>query len=113
MAHHASWFARAIDTFKHRPEPPPRPHAPSPKGSRAWEESVEQHHVIPGFSVRDVGLSVFSETQSFHDRAGSNESISAARQKVAYAIINGRELAHQTGNKPPTIHSPIEPTNEA
>ena len=103
---------RAIDVFKPQPEPPPKPHPPSADQSE-WHKSVERHQVIPGLTVHDVGLSVFGETRSFRDRQGSNEPISSARQKVAHAIINGRELAHQTGNKPPTVHPPIEASKEA
>jgi len=74
---------------------------------------VEQTHIVPGLRVRDVGLSVFGETRSFRSRPGSNESIDAARQKIAHAIINGRELAHQTGKEPPTVHPPVEPPKQA
>lgn len=59
--------------------------------------------------MHDVGLSVFGETRSLHDRPGSNEPIAAARQKVAQVIINGAEEAHRRRAKPPTVHSPIEP----
>jgi hypothetical protein len=79
----------------------------------AWEETVEQTHVVPGLTVREVGLSVFGETRSFRERPGSNEPIASAREKLAHAIINGRELAHRTGKKPPTVHDPVEPTKEA
>lgn len=103
---------RAIDIFKPQPGPPPKPPAPRVDQS-AWRESVEQTHVVPGLTVRDVGLSVFGETRSLRDRPGSNEPIGAARQKIAHAIINGRELAHETGKKPPTVHDPVEPTKEA
>ena len=70
---------------------------------------MEQTHVVPGLTVRDVGLSVFGETRSLHDRPGSNEPIGTARQKVAHVIINGAEEAHRRGQKPPTVHGPIEP----
>jgi len=108
-----SLLDRAIDKFKPQPAPPPKPAAPSAKGNRAWEDSVEQHHVVPGLTVRDVGLSVFGETRSFRDRPGSNESIHVAREKVAHAIINGRELALHTGKKPPSVHPPDEPPASA
>jgi hypothetical protein len=74
---------------------------------------VEQHYVVPGLTVHDVGLSVFGETRSFRDRPGSNESIHVAREKVAHAIINGRELAQHTGKKPPSVHPPDEPPASA
>jgi hypothetical protein len=107
-----SWLDRAIDVFKPQPGPPPKPTAP-PVEQRAWHQSVEQKQVVPGLTVHDVGLSVFGETRSLRDRPGSNEPIGAARQKVAHAIINGRELAHQTGKKPPKVHDPVEPAKEA
>jgi hypothetical protein len=100
---------RAIDVFKPQPAPPSKPAAPSAKGNRAWEESVGQHHVVPGLTVHDVGLSVYGETRSLHNRHGSNESIGAARQKVAHVVINGAEAAHRRGEKPPKVHGPIEP----
>jgi hypothetical protein len=99
---------RAIDTFKRQPGPPPKPTAPR-VNQRAWQQSVEQKHVVPGLTVRDVGLSVFGETRSLSDRPGSNEPIIVARQKVAHVIINGAEEAHRRGQKPPAVHSPIEP----
>lgn len=107
-----SLLDRAVDRVKPQPEPPPHSHAPA-VNQHAWAQSVEQTRVVPGLTVHDIGLSVFGETRSFRDRPGSNEPISAARQKVAHAIINGRELAHQTGNKPPTVHAPVEPSKEA
>jgi hypothetical protein len=99
---------RAIDIFKPQPGPPPKPSAP-PVDRSAWRESVEETHVVPGLTVHDVGLSVFGETRSFRDRSSSNEPIGASRQKVAHVIINGAELAHQTGKKPPSVHPPVEP----
>jgi hypothetical protein len=108
MGHHASWLERAIDVFKPQPGSPPKPHAPVVDQS-AWNQSVEQKHVIPGLTVRDVGLSVFGEMRSLRDRPGSNEPIGAARQKVAHAIINGAEEAHRRNEKPPKVHGPIEP----
>jgi len=62
----SSWLDRALDTLKPEPCAPPRPHAPSAHGNRAWDESVEQHHVVPDLTVHDVGLSVFGETRSLH-----------------------------------------------
>src|SRR5712664_3059903 len=91
-----SWFDRAIDVFKPQPAPPPKPSAP-PVNQKEWHQSVEQKHVIPGLTVHDVGLSVFGETRSLSDRAGSNEPLGAARHKVAHVIINGAEEAHRRG----------------
>jgi len=109
--HRGSWFDRVLDAVKPQPGAP-HPHAPT-VDSHAWNQSVDQAQVIPGLTVRDVGISVFGETRSFRDRPGSNESIAVARQKVAHAIINGRELAHKTGKKPPEVHDPIEPSRES
>jgi len=107
-----SLLDRAIDKFKPQPGPPPKPAAPSAKGNRAWEESVEQHHVAPGLTVHDVGLSVFGETRSLHDRPGSNEPIGAARQRVAHAMINDAELSHRTGKPRNAVHPPVQPSEK-
>ena len=108
MGHHSSWLDRAIDKLKPQPRAPARPAAP-PVHEGEWHKSVERKEVVPGLTVHDVGLSVFGETRSLHDRQGSNEPIGVARQKVAHVIINGAELAHQTGKKPPTVHPPVQP----
>jgi hypothetical protein len=109
----SSWLDRALDTLKPEPGAPPRPHAPSAHGNRAWDESVEQHHVLPGLTVHDVGLSVFGETRSLHDRPGSNEPIGSARQKIAHAMINDAELSRRTGKHRNTVHDPVEPSDRA
>jgi len=106
-----SWLDRAVDILKPQPGPPLKPPAPTVDHS-AWHQSVEQKHVVPGLTVHDVGLSVFGETRSLHDRPGSTEPIDVARQKVAHAIINGAELAHQTGKKPPKVHPPVQPPKD-
>ncbi len=112
MGHHASWLERAIDVFKPQPGSPPKPHAPHVDQS-AWNQSVEQKHVIPGLTVRQVGLSVFGETRSLHDRPGSNEPIGAARQRVAHAMINDAELSHRTVKPRNAVHAPVEPSGKA
>jgi hypothetical protein len=112
MAHHGSWQERAIDIVKGQPEPPPKP-APPHVNEKEWHESVEQHHVVPGLTVHDVGLSVFGETRSLHDRPGSNEPIGSARQKIAHAMINDAELSHRTGKARNTVHDPVEPSAKA
>jgi len=103
-----SRLERVIDIFKPQPGPPPKPPAP-PVNQKEWHQSVEQKHVVPGLTVHEVGLSVYGETRSLHDRPGSNEPLSSARQKVAYVLINGAEEAHRRNQKPPKIHGPIEP----
>jgi hypothetical protein len=107
----ASWLDHAVDIFKPQAGAPPKPAAP-PVDQSAWRGSVEQTHVVPGLTVRDVGLSVFGETRSLRDRPGSNESIGIARQRVAHAIINDAELSHRTGRPRNTVHLPIEPTSK-
>src|SRR2546430_1876376 len=108
MAHHQSWLDHAIDIFKHQPEPPPKPRTPSVHQG-AWQQSVEQKHIVPDLTVHEAGLSVFGETRSLSEKPGSNELIGSARQKVAHVIINGAEEAHRRGHKPPKVHPPIEP----
>lgn len=107
-----SLLDRAIDRVKPQPEPPPKPHPPSADQTE-WHKSVERHQVIPGLTVHDVGLSVFGETRSLHDRPGSNEPIGSARQKIAHAMINDAELSHQTGKPRNIVHSPVEPSDKA
>jgi hypothetical protein len=112
MARHESWLGRALDAFTHQPGPPPKPSAP-PVNHRAWEESVEQTHVVPDLTVRDVGLSVFGETRSLRDRPGSNEPIGVARQKIAHAMINDAELSRRTGKPRNKVHDPVGPSDKA
>lgn len=109
MAHHPSWLDHLIDRRKPQPGPPPRPHAPSADQDE-WHNAVERHEVVPGLTVRDVGLSVYGETRSLRDRPGSNETITAARRKIAHAMINDAELSHQTGKPRNKVHDPVEPS---
>jgi len=112
-AHHDSWLERVIDRFKPQPAPPPKPSAPSVEGNHAWEQSVDHHHVVPGVTVRDVGLSIYGETRSLHNRPGSNEHIEEARKKIAHAMINDAELSHDTGKRRNRVHDPVEPARKA
>ena len=112
MGHQGSWLDRAIDKLKPQLGAPQRPATPQVHQGE-WNNSVERKEVVPGLTVHDVGLSVFGETRSLRDRSGSNEPIGVARQKVAHVIINGAELAHQTGKKPPTVHPPVQPSISA
>ena len=111
-AHKASWLDRAVDILKPQPGAPPKPAAP-PVDQSAWQQSVEQTHVVPGLTVRDVGLSVFGETRSLRDRPGSNEAIDVARQKIALAMINDAELSRRTGKPRNAVHAPVEPPKKA
>ncbi len=55
-------------------------------------------------TVHQVGLIVFNETQSLSDSKDSNESIDAAREKIAHAVIRGQaalpgaSLAYSVGS---------------
>jgi hypothetical protein len=53
---------------------------------------------------------VFNETQSFTDSDEANDSIGAAREKLAHVIMNGDS---QLGRNRPTTANPIEPTAKA
>ena len=110
-ASRASWLDRAVDIFKRQPGPPPKPAIPAVNQSE-WHKSVEQKQIIPGLTVRDVGLSVFGETKSLHDRPGSDEPIGAARQKVAHAIINGAEKWGPDRMKHASTALAIEPSEK-
>jgi len=107
-----SWLDRAADILKPQPGPPPRP--ATPEGHEGeWHKSVERKEVVPGLTVRDVGLSVFGETRSLRERPGSTEPIGVARQKVAHAIINDAELSHRTGKPRNAVHAPVKPSEKA
>jgi hypothetical protein len=82
-----SWGNRALDRVKPQPPAPPRPTPPAVSQS-AWEKSIEAHRVN-SLTVRQVGLTVFNETQSVKDSDKANDTIDGARQKVAHAVING------------------------
>lgn len=110
--HHESLLDRTIDRAKQQPEPPPRPHAPAADDQGEWHKSVERHQVVPGVTVHDVGLSVYGETRSLHDRPGSNESIHVARERIAHAMINDAELSHVTGKPRNKVHDPVKPSDK-
>ena len=69
-----SWLNRAIDIVKSQPGPPTKP-APPAVNQSEWHKSVEQKEVVPGLTVHDIGLSVFGETKSLHERPGSGARI--------------------------------------
>lgn len=108
MGSHQSWLERAMDLLKPQPEPP-RIQA-SPIEPSAWRQAVEETHVVPGLTVHDIGLSVFGESRSLSDRPGSNESIDAARQKIAHMIINGADRWGRDRMKYASTALPIEPS---
>jgi hypothetical protein len=103
-----SWSNRALDRIKPQPPAPARP-APPPVNASAWEKSVEAHKVNT-LTVRDVGRIVFNETQSFTNHDNANDTIDAAREKVAHAIMNGDQ---QLGRHRPATAHPIEPSVKA
>ena len=67
-------------------------------------------HKINKLTVREVGLIVFNETQSFTNSDKANDTIDSARQKLAHVVINGDEQHGK--NRPSTAH-PIEPSEKA
>ena len=85
--HRESWLGRLADRISPQPTDPPLP-APPKLDQTAWEKSVDSHKVNT-LTVHDVGLIVFNETQSFTDRDSANDTIDAAREKLAHAIMNG------------------------
>src|SRR4029077_1060134 len=103
-----SWSDRALDRIKPQPPAPARP-APPPVDQSAWEKSVEAHKVNI-LTVRDVGRSVLSETQSFTNSDSANDTIDAAREKVAHTIMNGDQ---QLGRHRPATAHPVEPSAKA
>jgi len=85
-----SWWDEFIGGSSRNQAPPPPTPQPPPVDQRAWEKSVEQGHVSdPLGSVHDVGLRIFQETKSYSDGQDSNEPLDAAREKMAWVIMNG------------------------
>lgn len=103
-----SWLNRALDRIKPQPAEPESP-APPPVDQTQWEKSVDSQKVNT-LTVKDVGLIVFNETQSFTDHDNANDTISAAREKLAHAIMNGDS---QLGQKRPTTVGAVEPSAKA
>jgi len=99
---------RVIARIKPQPAPPGSP-APPPVDRTQWEKSVEAHKVNT-LTVRDVGLIVFNETQSYTDSDKANDTIDGGREKIAHAVINGDA---QLGRKRPVTAGPIEPSAKA
>lgn len=103
-----SWVDRALDRIKPQAGPPHSP-TPPPVDKNQWEHSVDTQKVNK-LTVQDVGLIVFNETQSFTDSDSANDTITAAREKVAHAIMNGDQ---QLGRNRPATSHPIEPSAKA
>ena len=100
-----SWTDRALDRIKPQPPAPARSTPPA-VDQTTWEKSVELHK-LNTLTVLDVGRIVFNETQSFTNSDNANDTIGAAREKVAHAIMNGDQRLGR--NRPATAH-PIEPS---
>jgi hypothetical protein len=107
-AHGESWFNRALDRIKPQPSAPKTPTTP-PVDQTRWEKSVDAHKVNT-LTVRNVGLIVFNETQSYTDGDKANDTIDGAREKIAHVVINGDS---QFGRKRPVTAGPIEPSAKA
>ncbi len=103
-----SWSDRALDRVKLQPPAPPRPTPPA-VDQTDWEKSVGAHK-INTLTVHDVGLIVLNETQSFTNSDKANDTIGAAREKLAHAVMNGDE---QHGSLRPSTANPIEPSAKA
>ena len=63
-------------------------------------------------SVRDLGLRIFQETKSYSDRPDSNEPIDGAREKMAWAIMNGDSKWGFARENHASTASPIEPSSQ-
>ena len=103
-----SWLNRVLDRIKPQPPAPEKP-APPAVDQTQWEKSVDSQKVNT-LTVKDVGLIVFNETQSFTDHDNANDTINAAREKLAHAIMNGDA---QLGKKRPSTVGAVEPTAKA
>ena len=110
-----AWLDRVVDRIKGQPpalfsgglqvEPAPEAPAPPAVDQTQWERSVDSQRVNT-LTIHDIGLSVVNETQSFTDSDKANDTIDAAREKVAHVVINGDT---QFGRHRPATARPIEP----
>jgi hypothetical protein len=103
-----SWLDRVLDRISAQPSAPERP-SPPPVDQPQWDRSVDSHK-INTLIIHDVESIVFNETRSFTDSDSANDSMSAGREKVAHAIMNGDSQLGQ--NRPSTVGA-IEPTVRA
>jgi hypothetical protein len=71
-----SWVDHVVDRIKPQPRTPETP-KPPPVDQTQWEKSVDSQKVNT-LTVKDVGLIVFNETQSFTDHDNANDTIDAA-----------------------------------
>jgi hypothetical protein len=109
-----SWWDELINGLSQKQVPPPPAPQPPPVNQSAWEKSVEQAKISDSLgSVHDLGLRIFGETQSFLDRPDSNEPIGAAREKMAWTIMNGDKKWGADRQKWASTALPIEPSAQA
>ena len=107
-----SFLNNVLDRLIRQP-PPPKSPVPPKADQSAWEKSVERAKISDHLTVRDLGLIVFNETQSYSDRPGSNEPIAAAREKMAHAIMNGDQKYGAKRQQIAGTALPIEPSANA
>src|SRR5947209_1240268 len=85
-----SWWDDLIGGLSQKQVPPPPAPQPPPVDQSAWKKSVEQASISDSLgTVHDLGLRIYQETKSFSDHPGSNDSLDAAREKIAWVIMNG------------------------
>lgn len=106
-----SWWDDLINaaTGKQPHVPPPPTPQPPPVDQSAWEESVEQAKISDSLgTVHDLGLRIYRETKSYSDRPDANEPIDAAREKMAWTIVNGDQKWGFDRQKHASTALPIE-----
>ncbi len=109
-----SWWGDLIAGLSQKQVPlPPAPQAP-PVNQAGWEKSVEEAKVSDSLgTVHDLGLIVFNETQSYSERADSNEPPGTAREKMAHSIINADQKYRASRQRLAGTASAIEPSPKA
>jgi hypothetical protein len=108
-----SWWDELINaaTGTQRQVPPPPAPQPPPVDQSAWEKSVEQAKISDSLgTVHDLGLRIYQETKSYSDRPNANEPIDAAREKMAWTVMNGDKTWGFDRQKHASTALPIEPS---
>jgi hypothetical protein len=106
-----SWWDALIDGLTEKQQPPPPAPQPPPVDQSAWDKSVEQAKISDSLgTAHDLGLRVYQETKSFSDRPDSNEPLDAAREKVAWSIMNADKQWGSNRQQMASTASPIEPS---
>ena len=109
-----SWWDELINAVKPQQVPPPPAPQPPSVNQGGWEKSVEQARISDSLgSVHDLGLVIFSETQSYSDRSDSSEPLDTAREKMAHAIMNADQKWGFDRQKKASTALPIEPSVNA